>query len=186
MSSKQSLTLSTAARSAIVASYVKALDAHETSGSLVTQVCDTAHKYLKGEEIPEEDRKAIVADIARAKGWKGASAKSRMSECNVILRAYAKLGEAIEAFRTKAKRMQWHDAMKLARRLNAGDTIAQAVAYAMKKKPGNKNTSTPKGRVASALKAWYTSEGVTEKEKAMIAEAVRALRITNAPWLKEE
>src|SRR5690606_13447938 len=102
MSSKQSLTLSTAARSAIVSSYVKALDAHETSGSLVAQVCETAMRYMKGEEIPEEDRRAIVADIARAKKWTGKSAKSRMSECNVILRAYAKLGEAIEAFRAKA------------------------------------------------------------------------------------
>lgn len=185
MSSKQqSLTLSTAARSAIVSSYVKALDAHMTSGSLVTQVCETAMRYMKGEEIPEDDRKAIVSDIARAKGWTGKSAKSRMSECNVILKAYAKLGEAIEAFSTKAKRMQWHDAMKLARQLNKGATIQKAVSFAMKKKPGS--TSTPKGRVAGALKAWYTSEDVTAKEKAMIAEAVKALRITNAPWLKEE
>src|SRR5690606_32033765 len=102
-------TLSTTARSAIVSSYVKALNAHEPSGSLVTQVCETAMRYMKGEEIPEDDRKAIVADIARAKGWKGKSAKSRISECNVILKAYAKLGEALEAFSAKAKRVQWHD-----------------------------------------------------------------------------
>lgn len=177
-------TLSTTARSAIVSSYVKALDAHETSGSLVTQVCDTAMRYMKGEEISEDDRKAIVSDIARAKGWKGASAKSRMSECNVILRAYAKLNDAAEAFRAKTKRVQWHDVMKLARRLNAGDTVQKAVAFAMRK--GSGSTSTPKGRVAAALKAWYKSEDVTAKEKAMIAEAVEVLRITNAPWLKAE
>jgi hypothetical protein len=177
-------TLSTAARSAIVSSYVKALDAHETSGSLVTQVCETANRYMKGEEIPEEDRKAIIADIARAKGWKGASAKSRMSECNVILKAYAKLGEAIEMYRAKTKRVQWHDSMKLARRINAGDSVQKAVSFAMRK--GSGSTVTPKGRVAAALKAWYKSEDVTAKEKAMIAEAVEVLRITNAPWLKEE
>lgn len=149
-------TLSTTARSAIVSSYVKALDAHETSGSLVTQVCETAMRYMKGEEIPEEDRKAIIADIASAKGWKGASAKSRMSECNVVLRAYAKLNDAAEAFRAKAKRMQWHDVMKLARRLNAGDSVQKAVSFAMRK--GSGTVVPPSGRVASALKAWAKDE----------------------------
>lgn len=173
MSSKQSLTLSTAARSAIVASYVKALDAHETSGSLVTQVCETAMRYLKGEEIPEDDRKAIIADIARAKAWTGKSAKSRMSECNVILRAYAKLGEAIEAFRAKAKRMQWHDAMKLARRINAGDTIQQAVRFALKKKPGS--PVLPEGRIAAGLKA--LAEAKPHKRNAVL-KAAEILGIT--------
>jgi len=46
--------------------------------------------------------------------------------------------------------------MKLARRINAGDTIAQAVAFAMRK--GSGTVVPPSGRVASALKAWALQE----------------------------
>lgn len=149
--------LTSTARSAIVASYVEALSANESTGSLVTQVCDVARKYLKGAEIAEDDRSAIVSDIAKARGWKGASAKSRCSEVNVVLRAYASLPEAIAAFRTKAKRVQWHESMKLARRINAGDSITQAVKAAFVSS-GSGTKVSPSGRTAGALKAWYKSE----------------------------
>lgn len=158
MSNKQvsTLTLSATARSAIVAAYVEALSTNESTGSLVTQVCDVARKYTKGEAFSDEARSAIVSDIARARGWKGASAKSRCSEVNVVLKAHATLPEAIESYRTKAKRCQWHDSMKLARRLNAGDTIAQAVRAAFT--TSDKPKGTPSGRVAGALKAWHKAE----------------------------
>lgn len=159
--------LSTTARSAIVSSFVDALSANESTGSLVTQVCDVARKYLKGAEIAEEDRSAIVSDIAKARGWKGKSAKSRCSEANVVLRAYADLPEAIDAFRTKAKRCQWHDSMKLARRINAGDTIAQAVKAAFTTQGAPKGT--PSGRAAGALKAWFKAE--PRKQKAILEAA---------------
>jgi len=149
-----SITLTSTARSAIVSSFVEALTTNESTGSLVTQVCDTARKYLKGSEIPEEDRRAIVSDIARAKGWKGSSVKPRTSECNVILRAYSALPEAIEAYHKKAKRVQWHDSMKLARRINAGDSVSAAVRAAFATGTQSKK-STPSGRVAGALKAWF-------------------------------
>lgn len=148
--------LTSTARSAIVSSFVQALSANESTGSLVTQVCDVARKYLKGADMSDEDRSAIVADISKARGWKGASAKSRTSEVNVVLRAYSTLPEAIDAFRTKAKRCQWHDSMKLARRINAGDSIAAAVKAAFTK--GESSKGTPSGRTAGALKAWYKAE----------------------------
>ena len=134
---------------------------------------------MKGEEIPEDDRKAIVSDIARAKGWTGKSAKSRKSECNVILKAYAKLGEAIKAFSKKAKRMQWHDAMKLARQLNKGATIQKAVSFAMKKNPGN--TVSPEGRIAAGLKALVEAK---PRKRDAVVKAAELLGITLK--LKEE
>lgn len=174
MTTKQSSSLSTTARSAIVSTFVDALSANESTGSLVTQVCDVARKYLKGEEFSDEDRNAVVTDIAKARGWKGASAKSRISECNVVLKAYSTLPEAIEAYRAKAKRVQWHDSMKLARRLNAGDTIAQAVKAAFVKGEGNK--STPSGRVAGALKAWFKAEP-RKQEKIIEAAALLGIKL---------
>lgn len=160
-------TLSSTARSAIVSSFVEALSANESTGSLVTQVCDVARKYTKGEDFSDEDRSAIVADISKARGWKGASAKSRCSEVNVVLKAHASLPEAIESYRTKAKRCQWHDSMKLARRLNAGDTIGQAVKAAFTK--SESGTVSPSGRAAGALKAWFKAE--PRKQKAIMEAA---------------
>lgn len=156
MSNKQAMTLSATARSAIVAAYVEALSTNESTGSLVTQVCDVARKYTKGEDLSDADRSAIVMDIAKARGWKGKSIKARSSEVNVVLKAHAELPEAIDAYRAKAKRCQWHDSMKLARRLNAGDSIAQAVKAAFVS--GGKPKGTPSGRVAGALKAWHKAE----------------------------
>jgi len=130
-------------------------------------VCDTARKYLKGAAISDEDRAAIVSDIAKARGWKGPSLRSRTSEVNVVLKAYNTLPEAIEMYRAKAKRVQWHDSMKLARRLNAGDTIAQAVRAVLTK--GNSKQITPSGRVAGALKAWFKAE--PRKQKAILEAA---------------
>lgn len=168
--SKQAATpvVSTQARSAIVHSFVQALNANESTGSLVTQVCDTANKYLKGEVIPDDERKLITQDIARERGWKGASLKSRMSECNVILKAYAVLPDAIAAYKDKAKSCQWHNSMRLARRLNAGDSVAQAVRAAF--------TQTQKapvpiaGRVAGALQAWLR-EAKPDKRAAILKAA---------------
>lgn len=157
MTTKQTNALSITARSAIVSSFVTALSANESTGSLVTQVCDVAGKYLKGDPMQDDDRAAISADIAKAKGWKGPSMKSRVSEVNVVLRAYNALPEAIELYRVKAKRVQWHDSMKLARRLNAGDSITQAVKAAFQTN-ANKPTTTPSGRVAGALKSWFNAE----------------------------
>lgn len=166
-------TLSSTARSAIVSSFVDALSTNETTSSLVTQVCDVARKYLKGEPITDDDRADICADIASARGWKPKVMKQRKSEVNTVLKAYSKLPEAIKLLSTKNNgRAQWHDSMKLARRINAGDTVQKAVAFAMrvKKRGGN-----PMGRVAGALKsAW----DVMPRKRAEIIKAARLLGLT--------
>lgn len=161
-------TLSTTARSAIVSSFVDALAANESTGSLVTQVCDVANKYLKGSEMVEDDRNAIANDIAKARGWKGPSLKSRVSEVNVVLKACTTLPEAIKAFAAKSPKCQWHDSMKLARRINKGDSVKQAVAFALKKGEAGEGAK-PAGRVAGALKAWFKAE--PRKQEAIIKAA---------------
>jgi hypothetical protein len=130
---------------------------------------------LKGEEIPSDARKLIIADVAQARGWKDKALKSRGSEVNVVLRAYATLGEAVKLFTKKNNgRIQWHDTMKLARRINAGDNVSQAVTAAFASgaaaKPAN-----PAGRVAGALKAWY--KVARGEKKATILKAAALLGI---------
>lgn len=150
----KTVTLSSTARSAIVSTFVSAISSAENSGSLVTQVCDAANKYARGEQIAESDISAIGSAVAKERGWKGRSLKSRLSEVRVVLRSYATLPEAIEAFIAKAKSCDWHTSMKLARRLNKGDSVKQAVAAAFEKN-GQSKKSTPQGRTAAGLKAWY-------------------------------
>src|SRR5688572_13380028 len=119
MSTKQTTaSLNTTARSAIVSSFVNALSAHDSSGNIITHVCETVNKYNKGEEISTPDLALLTNEIARQRGWKGKACVARVSEVRVVLRAYTKLPEAIKAFSMKAKRVHWHDGMKLARLLN--------------------------------------------------------------------
>lgn len=147
-------TLTSTARSAIVSSFVAALASNESTGSLVAQVCDVARKFTKGNEISDDDRADIVTSIAKARGWKPSALKQRKSEANTILKAHGDLPEAISTFRKRnGERCQWHDSMKLARRIVAGDTVVKAVAFAMRKK--DPKAGNPMGRIAGALKsAW--------------------------------
>lgn len=172
--SKNTKIISASVHNRIVSVLSTTYASYETGGSLVTQVCDVANSALRGAEIPSVERKLIVADVAEARGWKDQALKARSSEVNVILKAYATLGEAVRLFTKKnSGRCQWHDTMKLARRINAGDSTAQAVAAAFMKseaKAGN-----PAGRVAGALKAWYkASKG---EKRAKILKACELLGI---------
>lgn len=174
MKAKQSNTLSTTALSAIASSFVDALSTNESTGSLVTQVCDTARKYLRGEAMTDDDRADIVARIARARGWKKNVLKQRSSEVNVVLKAYDRLPEGIKLLSTRnSGRAQWHDSMKIARRLNAGDSIQKAVAFALKK--GSGVAVNPAGRVAGALKAWWND---APRKRAEIIKAAQLLGLT--------
>lgn len=138
----------------IVKAFVAALTSVEGSGNLVTHVCDVARKALGGEEIPKDARKLIVSDIADARGWKDKTLKARSSEVNVVLKAYATLSEAVRLFTKKnGGKCQWHDSMKLARRINAGDSPVQAVTAAFAQ--GDSKAVHPSKRVAGALKSWY-------------------------------
>lgn len=172
MKDKSTASLSIAARSAIVSTFVDAYNTADNVGSVVTLVCDKARSYLKGEAINDEDRKGIASAIAKARGWKPNVLKQRTSEVNVILRAYAELPAAIAALSTKARRVHWHDSMKLARRLNAGDTVAKAVAFAMR--AGTTAEVLPSARVAGALRAWWKA---APNKRAAIMKAAELLNV---------
>jgi hypothetical protein len=169
MSTKVTNTLNTQARSAIVASFCNALDTAENTGSLVTQVCNTAHKFLHGAEITKDDSDNIVADIARARGWKDAVLRTRSSEVRTVLSSYTQLSEAIEAYTARAHKCDWHTGIKLARRLKSGDSIKQAVANAFAKSTQSAK-STPQGRTAGALKAWF-KDARSDKRTAILKAA---------------
>ena len=169
-----STKITAAVHNKLVTAFTGAFDSMESSGNLVTQVCDIASAALKGEEIPKEARSLIVSDIASNRGWKDKTLKSRSSECNVVLRAYVSLGEAVRVFTKRNNgKCQWHDSMKLARRLNAGDSVQQAVAAAFAKSEAK--TVNPAGRVAGALKAWY--KAAKGDKRAKILKAAELLGI---------
>ncbi len=168
MSKDTTKIVSASVHNRIVTAFSSALATRESTGSLVTQVCDIANTALRGAEIPSAERKLIVADIAESRGWEGKTLKSRSSEVNVVLKAYAKLGEAVKQFTKKNEgRCEWHDSMKLARRLNAGDNVSQAVAAAFVR--GEAKAGNPAGRVAGALKAWYKASKGDKRAKILKA-----------------
>lgn len=167
-------TLTSTARSAIVSTYITALNTAENTGALVTQVCDVANKYTKGEALSDEDMAAIVGSIARERGWKGPALKSRTSEVRVVLKAAKQLPEAIEGFRKRADKCDWHTSMKLARCINRGEKVKDAIAHTFANKSQSKG-STPQGRTAAALKAWF-KEAKGDK-KAAIVKAAEILNV---------
>lgn len=169
-------TLNSTARSAIVATFCNALDTAENTGSLVTQVCDVANKYLRGADITKDDSDEIISDMARARNWKDNVLRARSSEVRVVLRAYSVLGEAIQTYTRRAKKCDWHTSMKLARRINAGDSIKQAVAAAFTKAEQSPK-STPQGRTAGALKAWYKDARADKREAILKAAELLGLRL---------
>lgn len=175
MSTIKYATLSTTAKQAIVHTFVDALNQADNTGSLVTQVCDTAQKYLKGDEMSVDDTNGVVNAIAKQRGWKGPSLKSRTSEVRVVLRASAVLPEAIKAYADKANKCDWHTAMRLARCINKGEPVQKAVKSTFSQKATQSPKSTPQGRTAGALKAWY--KDAKGDKRALIIKAAEMLGI---------
>lgn len=178
-SNKTSTPASTpAARNAVIAAFCTALSSFESSGSIVTQVCNAASKWYKGDSIGPEDRKSIVEEIARVRGWKADAAKARTSECNAVLKAYVSLPEAIELF-TKRNNgsVQWHNSLALARQINKGESIHTAVKNVMTKSGGQSKKSTPSGRVAGALKAWFKDARPDKKQDILKAAALLGIKL---------
>lgn len=172
---KQTTTLNSTARSAIVATFCSAMTAAENTGSHVTQVCETAQRFLKGTEVSKDDQDAIIKDIGTARGWKGDTLRARGSEVRVILRAYAQLPEAVESYKAKAKGCTWHNAMKLARLINKHEKVSKAVALALEQKTAA--PVSPQGRVAGGLKAWYKQAKGDKRASILQAAALLGLKL---------
>lgn len=169
--SKEAIILSTTARSAIVSTFVDALSTNESTGSLVTQVCDVARKYLKGDPVSADDSASIEQSIAKARGWGRNVMKQRTSEVRAVLRSYGHLPEAIKTFRDRTKRCQWTDALKMARKIAKGASVAQAVTFASKK--GNGAVSNPVGRLAGAFATCF--DELSGAKRRALVEAARVL-----------
>lgn len=172
MTTQASPTLSITARSAIVSTFVQALSANENGGSLVTQVCDVANKHTKGQPLAKADQDSIIDSIAGQRGWGENVLKQRSNEVRTILKACAALPETVRTYTKKANSCNWHAAMKLARRLNAGDSTAKAVAYVLENKAEGKSAH-PAGRVAAGLKAWFKQS--KSDKRAVIVKATALL-----------
>lgn len=174
---KTEITLNSMARSAIVSSFVKSYDATENTGSHVHTVCDVARRFLKGAEVSKDDADAIVKDVASARGWKGESLRARGSEVRVVLRAYPALPEAMESFKAKSKSCTWHAGLKLARLLNKNEgNVRKAVSMALETR-GQSAGSTPQGRTAGALKAWYKTAKSDKRGKILEAAGLLGLKL---------
>ncbi len=171
-------TLSTTARSAIASAYVNALSANENTGSLLTQVCEVGARYTKGSKMADEDIAAISADVSRAKGWKGATAQSRVSEVKIMLRSLHVLPDAVEAYRERAKGrgFTWHDGMKMARKLAKGASVPMAVRAAFESNKGGER-GTPEGHVAGALKRWFKVATPKKREAILSAASTLGLKL---------
>jgi hypothetical protein len=167
--------LSTAARSAIANAYVAALNTAETSGSLVTHVCNVASKFTKGAALSDEDVSAVVTDIAKAKSWKGSSAKVRCSEVRTVLKAAHVLPDAIDTATSTHKRCDWHTSIRIARYINKGKSVSQSIKAAFEKTEGHKGT--PEGRAAGALKAWFKVARGAKKAAILEAAATLGLKL---------
>lgn len=172
---KSSAILSTAARSAIASAYVAALNTAETTGGLVTHVCNVANKYTKGAALSDEDIGATVTDIAKAKGWKGSSAKVRCSEVRTVLKAAHVLPDAIDTATSTHKRCDWHTSIRIARFINKGQPVAKAIRAAFEKSEGHKGT--PEGRAAGALKAWFKVARGAKKQAILEAASTLGLKL---------
>jgi hypothetical protein len=155
---KSAPLLNTAARGAIVRAFSDAFDSAENTGSVLTQVCNVAHKYIGDGTLTDDDTSAIVRGIVEHRRWPKDQVPARSSEVRTILAAHATLPRAIAAFRERVRVCNWHQAVKLAREIrNAKGNITKAVTAAVSasKRGSQSKGSTPQGRTAAALKAWF-------------------------------
>lgn len=166
------MTLKSTSKSAIVSAFVHAMTTVDSTGSLVTQVCNVARKH-GADQLTKPDQDLIIQDIASQRGWGENVIRQRSSEVRTILKSCAALPEAIELLTKKAGSCNWHSAMKLARRVVAGDSIKQAVATVFEKGASEPKAAHPAGRVAAGLKAWFKQS--KSDKRAVIVKATQLL-----------
>jgi hypothetical protein len=150
------LTLATAQRRPIITAVCNALDARDNTGTFVTQVCNVVRSTMHGKPLSDADAKAIVDDVADARGWRGDTANTRKSEVRVILDTYAVLPELVRYAKDKGN-CNWHFALKMARVRRKDPKLSVASVYSKASKKGGA-TVTPEGRIASALKALWKAK----------------------------
>lgn len=176
---KAAAILNTSARGAIVRAFTDAFDNAENTGSMVTHVCNVAAKFINGPLI-DDDYAAVVNGVAQARGWKGPSLKARASEVRTILSTHEQLPSAIDQFKARMGVCNWHQAVRLGREIRKADgNVSKAVNSAVKsaKSGGQSKGSTPQGRTAAALKAWFKSAKSDKRDLILKAAQMLGLKL---------
>jgi len=161
-------------RTAVANAISSALYSVQSNGILMVEIASTANRHFKGEEIPADDITAIANNVGDSQGWKGKTLTARVSEVRVILRACDKLPKYLEAMKKAVGDYSWHDAMKLARRANKGDSVAAAVAFVKNNKVTSQSSVNPQGRAAGALSQLYGS--VKGERRDAVRKAIKMLK----------
>jgi hypothetical protein len=163
-------------RDAIAAAFISAYEVAENTGSKIAEVCKLASQTYKGKPVPEDDAAHIAEVLASARGWEGNTAKVRKSECRKVLGVYSVLPEGIEQVRKERGACNWRDALALSTQLakHDGKLKPALAALATKRESG---TSTPQGRAAGALKAWYKNAKSDKRAKILEAAAILGLKL---------
>jgi hypothetical protein len=148
------------ARNAVAEAVSSVYGAYEKTGDIVTQLCDSAQRFYRGEPIPSDDLSYIVEKAAQLRQWSEASARSRKSEARALLSHYTLLPELIRAWRAKVGGCTWHNITALAREVgkHSGKARVAAAVNALLKR--GKNATDPadiaradaKAKVAQSVK----------------------------------
>jgi hypothetical protein len=149
-------TINRNAVNAISSAIAKGLAEVNGTGSLLTQVCKIAFSMFKGKAIPKPDTLAILDDLTRRMGWKGATADVRRSEYKSVLAQYHVLPEAMSAFEKRAQRCSWHDGIALSRLLKSNGVSKAVAKHATRGKSKGAAPKSPgdaKAQAASKLKS---------------------------------
>ncbi len=122
--SKTTVNASAIETGTAIAKYLSAQD--DTCKNMVENICQhLTEKYPSGhvETDGVSDVETIVTTIADARGWPQQNGKdtrsrtSRKSEVRAVILAFWELPLASEIWREKATSYEWHDAVRIARRL---------------------------------------------------------------------
>ena len=141
---------SIAKESKVASVAITAYTANGKTGDLLLTVCTKAQSVFKGEPIVKAAAIRIASSICKAMGWKAAqTVKNRQSEMVAVLGNYVELQQASEKYRKTADAFSFHNAITLARLLNKGKTVTQAVTAL---KANAKGPVAPKTRGESKAK----------------------------------
>jgi hypothetical protein len=157
-----------------------AFESVENSGNVIVHCLNIAAKHYGTTDIPRPDLKFVCDSVAVIRGWTDESAKVRKSECRAVLSQYAKLPDAIKAFKSKSPTFDWRDALRLARNLRKSkgnvNVAVRSTVEAKTAKRDEKNKPTPKQAKGRATAAMNLIIGLPHLEKAFKADVLRLAR----------
>jgi hypothetical protein len=139
-------------RKELARTFTDTYSAVAVTGEAISIALATAVSKITGKaraiDAPSLD--AVVADVAQARKWSEATIPVRKSEIATLLYAMPELPALCTGFKKKAGGLQWHNTVSMARRVKAGDTVAQAITYVAEN--NGKNKKPIKGKADAIAK----------------------------------